>query len=157
MPKQNPVNDDIAAYVLELDGRTIDKFLGMTGFMHENPSELMETFPGTVVGTETNSLTNKVTFNVMVHSQSDDRIFLQKLIRTGKFVSCKIYMEKNKRPSDAKYPKMVVEQSFEGVLVKGGGTPMGGKNNGPITYNLEGMNSKTVLNDGTIDEDSLTA
>lgn len=135
---QLPANVDIAAPILLIDGRQIDKFMGMTNFVYENPSELLETFEGTVVGVQTNSLTNKVTFQVMVHSTARGSMtFLEGLVRSGVMVPIEV-----KVPTDklGMYQNgQVIRRGVRLGLIKGGGTPLGGRNEGPVTFNVEGM------------------
>lgn len=154
MGRQLPANVDIAAPVLYIDGVEIDKFMGATGFTFENPSDLLRTFDGTVVGSETNSESNEVSMTIAVHSESRDipgsqdgktaalggMGFLELLVKSGKLVTAEVKVPTAKLKHFTS--GQVVYRKIGMALLKGGGGALGGKNTGAVTFTLNGANGE---------------
>lgn len=148
MSQQLPANVDISAPILLVNGREIDKFMGMTNFVYENPSDLMDTHPGTAVGIESNSSTNRATCQIAVHSTSRDYgtgagglAYLEGIVKSGAPVTIEVKVPTSKL---GLYRRgQIVRRGAEVALIKGGGGVLGGKNEGPITFNIECMNAFT--------------
>lgn len=136
MGKQLPANVDVSAPKLLIGGKEVDKFMGLTGFTYENPSDLLETFEGTVVGVESNNDTNKVSLSFAVHNESADMDLVEAIIKKGLVVQVEVVVPTEKL---ANYRTgQIVRRGITAALVKGGGTALGGKNAGAVVFTATG-------------------